>query len=160
TRMPVTNEPLTIEDMVALFCFVEGIPTALEHELDLGAPINYADCHAAEDPEGLNLLGNGASWLGRVQPRLEANCGGCHGGDEPQGGFDVLSEGLDDRLFRNSLQQTELPFGAPGAPEQSHLWLKLPSAEGILGPGMPIQPLQGARMLPEGALADIRTWIE
>src|SRR5690606_13950263 len=76
TRMPLANEPLTIVDMLALFCLVESIPKERVGLYDLETPINYEDCSWAEHPVGLNLLGQGATWLGRVQPLLVANCAG------------------------------------------------------------------------------------
>lgn len=159
TRMPLANEPLSIADMLALFCLVEGLPPQFDGVFDLNSTINYADCSWASDPEGLNLLGKGATWLGRVQPLLTANCGGCHGGDFPQGNFDVLSEGAYERLLDDSTQVPSMPFVTPGDPAQSYLWLKLTQAEGMLGFGMPLDALGMVRPLPEGAMADIETWI-
>lgn len=160
TRMPLANDPLTIPDMLALYCFIEGLPAnAGSDVVDLETPINYEDCRWSDDPEGLNLLGNGATWRGRVQPLLAANCGGCHGGDEPQGDLLLLGEGTYEILLGQSLQSPGLPLVAPGDPDGSYLWQKLVDAEGIVGLGMPIDPLEGVRTLSEGALADIETWI-
>jgi hypothetical protein len=159
TRMPLANQPLSIADMLGLFCFVEGLPKEINGVYDLDSEINYADCTWSSDPEGLNLLGNGATWLGRVQPLLETNCGGCHGGEKPQNGFDVLSDGLYERLLGNSTQSTTMPFVTPGDPTQSYLWLKLTSAMGMIGAGMPLNSDNMVTPLPEGALSDIQTWI-
>ncbi len=158
TRMPLANEPLTIADMLALFCLVEGLPTTMDGIYDLNSPINYQDCSYSSDPEGLNLLGNGATWLGRVQPLLVANCQGCHGAEAPLGEFDVVSEGLYERLLGTSTQ-VDMPFITPGEPAQSYLWQKLTAAEGIVGLAMPLDAELQPRVLPEGALADIETWI-
>jgi hypothetical protein len=159
TRMPLANQPLSIADMLALFCFVEGLPEQTDGVYNMDSPINYADCSWSSDPEGLNLLGNGATWLGRVKPLLEANCGGCHGGEEPQFGFDVLADGLYERLLTASMQNPNMPFVTPGDPTQSYLWLKLTAAEGIIGTGMPLDANAMVTQLPEGALTDIETWI-
>jgi hypothetical protein len=159
TRMPLANEPLTIPDMLGLFCFVEGLPDTLDGVYDLSSPINYQDCSWSADPEGLNLLGKGATWLGRVQPLLNANCGGCHGGEAPQGGFDLLSEGAYERLFEASTQAPAMPFITPGEPSQSYLWIKLTGGDGLLGQTMPLDTSLMPRPLPAGALADIETWI-
>lgn len=160
TRMPLANEPLTIADMLALFCFVESLPQEMNGIYDLNSPINYEDCSYSADPEGLNLLGNGATWLGRVQPLLVANCGGCHGAEAPQGGLDVVSEGAYERLLGNATQNADMPLITPGDPSQSYLWLKLTGAEGMLGLAMPLDAEFVPRILPDGALSDIRTWIE
>lgn len=162
TRMPLANDPLSIADMLALYCFVYGLPESMDGVLDLQSPIDYASCPYAADPEALNLLGKGATWLGRVQPLLEANCGGCHGGTEPQAGFDIVSDGVYERLLEPSTQKPNLPFITPGDPSKSYLWLKLNGTTGddtIEGFPMPIDPLEGTRKLSEGALADIETWI-
>jgi hypothetical protein len=130
--------------------------------LDLQSPIDYVNCPYAADPESLNLLGKGATWLGRVQPLLEANCGGCHGGTEPQADFDLASDGVYDRLLGPSTQKPGMNFIEPGDPSRSYLWLKLVAVTGdgtVDGFPMPIDPLAGTRRLSEGALADIETWI-
>ncbi len=158
TRMPLANEPLTIADMLALFCLVEGLPKKMDGIFDLNSPINYEDCSYSADPEGLNLLGNGATWLGRVQPLLVANCQGCHGAEEPLGEFDVVSEGLYERLLEDS-KQVAMPFITPGDPAQSYLWQKLTAGESAIGLAMPLDAQLQPRTLPEGALADIETWI-
>ncbi len=160
TRMPLANDPLTIPDMLALYCFIEGLPKDTGTDvIDLETPINYEDCRWSADPEGLNLLGNGATWRGRVKPLLEANCGGCHGGDEPQANLLLQGEEMYEVLLGMSGQDMGMPLITPGDPETSYLWLKLNGAEGILGLGMPIDPLAGVRKLSDGALADIETWI-
>jgi hypothetical protein len=159
TRMPLANEPLTIADMLALFCLVESIPVERTGLYDLETPINYEECSWAEDPEGLNLLGQGATWLGRVQPLLVANCAGCHNAEEPQSGFDVESEGLYERLLASSTQVPDMPYVTPGDPTQSYLWVKLTGAEGLLGLEMPLDATNMPRRLEDGALGDIETWI-
>jgi hypothetical protein len=157
--MPLANQPLSIADMLGLFCFVEGLPEETTGVYDLDSSIDYENCSWSSDPEGLDLLGNGATWLGRVQPLLESNCGGCHGGDEPQAGFDVLSDGLYERLIGTSTQVPAMPFITPGDPTQSYLWLKLTAGTGMIGSGMPLNSDNVVTPLPEGALADIQTWI-
>jgi hypothetical protein len=162
TRMPLANDPLSIADMLALYCFVYGLPQQTDGVLDLQSPIDYVNCPYAQDPESLNLLGKGATWLGRVQPLLEANCGGCHGGTEPQAGFDVVSEGVYERLLGPSTQKPNMNFIEPGDPSKSYLWLKLNAVSGdgtVDGFPMPIDPISGTRKLSEGALADLETWI-
>ncbi len=162
TRMPLANEPLSIADFLGLYCFIEGLPTdpAAIASYDLSQAIDYQGCSYSSDPEGLNLLGNGVTWLGRVKPLLESNCGGCHGGAAPQGALDMLSAGAYDRLIASSAQRPELRLIEPGDPTESYLWLKVTADPTILGLPMPIDPLAGTRQLSPAALADIRTWIE
>ena len=160
TRMPLANDPLTIPDMLGLYCFIEGLPASTtEAVIDLESSIDYETCRWSLDPEGLNLLGEGATWRGRVKPLLEANCGGCHGGAEPQAGLSLQGDDMYEVVLGMSQQKPTLPLITPGDPSASYLWLKLTAAEGIAGFGMPIDPLAGVRKLSPGALADIETWI-
>ncbi len=157
SRMPLANQPLDIVDMVGLFCFIEGLPT--DGEPNLADGIDYNDCSYADDPENLNLLGDGVTWATRVSKVLEANCGGCHGGTNPSEGFDVVSEGAYERLLAPSVQNPDIPLVTPGEPENSYLWLKLIGDEAIEGDPMPVDPLNGTRTLTEAELGDIETWI-
>lgn len=157
SRMPLANQPLDIVDMVALFCLIEGLDPA--REPNLADAIDYSDCSYADDPENLNLLGEGVTWATRVSKILEANCGGCHGGAQPEEGFDVVSEGAYDRLLQPSTQNPDMPLVTPGDPANSYLWLKLTADDSIIGAPMPVDPLNGSRTLTEAELGDIETWI-
>lgn len=159
TRMPLANQPLSLTDMLALYCFVEGLPAGLDGVYDLATPIDYAGCRWSENPEALNLLGQGVTWLGRVQPLLRAHCGGCHNETAPQAGFDVMSDGVYERLLEASSQNDSLPLVTPGEPSQSYLWLKLTAADEIVGLGMPLDSQGAPAPLSDGALQDIETWI-
>lgn len=156
SRMPLANQPLDIVDMLALFCFIEGLPA---QDANLADAIDYNDCSYAADPENLNLLGEGVTWSTRVSKILEANCGGCHGGANPAEGLDLLAERSYDRLLEASTQNPDLNLIEPGAPELSYLWLKIIGDESIVGDPMPIDPLMGTRTLTEAELGDIETWI-
>lgn len=158
TRMPLANQPPSIPDMVALMCFIEGLDAAKGYVLE--NPINYADCSYVTDPGALNLVGKGVTFSGKIKPLLQANCGGCHGGQNVQGNFDVLADGLFERLLLASKQQPGRKLVAPGQPEQSYLWLKLAGDGSITGSRMPIDPLGGGvRPLSAEDLAAMETWI-
>jgi hypothetical protein len=75
SRMPLANQPLSIAEMLALFCFVEGLPDD-PGAVNLATPIDYAGCSYSDDPESLNLLGSGVTWEQRIRHILELNCGG------------------------------------------------------------------------------------
>ena len=158
SRMPLANKPLNIAEMLALFCFIEGLPGG-GAGFDMAWPIDYANCSFSEDPENLNLLGEGVTWTRRVQKILTANCGGCHGGEEPDAGFDILSEGAYERLLEPSSQDPSLALIKPGDPENSYLWRKIARVGEYVGQAMPIDPLEGERQLTEAELGDIETWI-
>lgn len=159
TRMPLANQPLSVSEMLALYCFIEGLPEKLVGEFDMLAPINYEECSWAQNPEELNLLGDNVTWLGFVKPLLEANCGGCHGGANPQGGFDVLSDGAYERLLGDSLQKPGTRLITPGSLEESYLWTKLTGGTEIVGLVMPLDSGNAPRPLSEALLNDVATWI-
>lgn len=157
SRMPLANQPLDITDMLALFCFIEGLAPGAEP--NLANAIDYNGCTYAADPENLNLLGEGVTYATRISKILEANCGGCHGGAAPSEQFDIVSDGAYERLLQPSVQMPDMPLVTPGDPLNSYLWLKLIGHEDIIGDPMPIDPLMGTRTLTEAELGDIETWI-
>ena len=158
SRMPLANQPLTISEMLSLFCFIENLP--LDGALpDMNQPINYADCSFSEHPGELNLLGEGVTWKGRVSRIFQANCSGCHGGTTPDAGLDLRTEDAYEDLFRASEQKPEFPLIEAGEPLESYLWLKLINDPEIEGFPMPFNPLTGEGRLTEAELGDIETWI-
>lgn len=160
SRMPLANQPLDISEMLALFCFVEGLKPLEQGAPNLNAPIDYKNCTYSTDPENLNLLGEGVTWERRVKKVLQANCGGCHGGVSPAEGLDLNAPDAYEQLLAASKQRPELKLIEPGDPTKSYLWLKLVGDELIQGVVMPIDPLNGERKLREAELSDIKTWIE
>lgn len=158
SRMPLANPPLTIPEMLGLFCLIEGFPAGGD-EAYLSNPIDYVNCSYSAAPEDLNLLGNGVTWASRVQPILETNCGGCHSEQDAQGGLVLVGEGVYGRLLMPSIQVPELPLIDPASAETSYLYMKLVDADGIVGSVMPYNPLTGAGRLSEAELGDILTWI-
>lgn len=157
SRMPLANKPLNISEMLALFCFVEGLPST--GDVHMTWPIDYEGCSYSVDPENLNLLGEGVTWTRRVEKILTANCGGCHGGATPDAALDLVSEGAYERLLLPSMQNPDMKLIEPTQPEQSYLWLKISGKGSYTGLPMPIDPLNGDRRLSEAELGDIETWI-
>ena len=166
TRMPLANKPLSISEMLALYCFVEGLPENIEKTPEGTTPIDYKSCSYTKDPKSLNLLGEGVTWSGRISKLLEANCGGCHGGSDPSGEFNILNEDAYTNVLSKSTQKPGMKRVEPGKPEKSYLWLKIKAAtedsykEKITGQAMPINPLDGETTLSDADFADIETWIE
>ncbi len=158
SRMPLANPPLTVAEMLALFCLVEGFPADGDGAM-LSGPIDYNRCSFAENPEDLNLLGAGVTWESRIKLILEFNCGGCHSGDEAQGDIVLLGDDVYERLLQPSAQLPEMSLIEPGDPEQSYLYLKLIGDDRITGQRMPYNPLTGEGSLSQAELADIETWI-
>jgi hypothetical protein len=160
TRMPLANQPPSVQDMLALMCFIEGLdPAATQWNLE--SAIDYTKCSYSADPAALNLAGAGATWSGRVLPILQSNCGGCHGGSSPQAGLDLLGSAHDVylRLMKPSSQKPDIALIKPGDPTRSYLWQKLSGDGSISGSRMPINPLNGNAALPDDQLNDIQTWI-
>jgi hypothetical protein len=158
SRMPLANAPLTVSEMLALFCLVEGWPGGSDQTF-LSGPIDYRNCSYSENPGDLNLLGEGVTWAARVEPILAANCGGCHSPEEAQAGLVLTGEGVYDRLLQQSAQVPELALIEPGDPEASYLYLKLIGDDRIEFNPMPYNPLTGEGRLAEAELGDILTWI-
>lgn len=159
SRMPLANQPLTIAEMLALYCFVEGFGQK-DKDTGLLAPIDYRNCRYSKDPASLNLLGAGVTWKGRISKILESHCGGCHGQDKPSGGLSLVGDGVYARLLEPSQQKPELALVKPKEAKNSYLYQKLIQAPGIVGLGMPIDSAGEAIKLGQAELGDILTWIE
>ncbi|MDY7227296.1 hypothetical protein [Hyalangium rubrum] len=158
SRMPLANQPLSVPDMLALMCFIEGLdPNA--NEWNLSSSIDYAGCSYSANPQALNVVGAGVTWRERVWPILQSNCGGCHGGSNAQMGLDLTASDAYQRLRAASVQSPNLKLVDPGRLEQSYLWLKLAGDGSIVGSRMPVDPLDGTRTLPPDQLESIQTWI-
>ena len=163
SRMPLANQPLSISEMLALYCFVEGLGKVTDGNYNLAAPIDYKNCSYSADPENLNLLGSGVTWSSRISAIIEANCTGCHSATQAQGGLVLAGEKSEvyKRLMEPSSQVPELNLIEPGDPLNSYLWLKLLGDEGtIVGSGMPLNPLTGEGKLADALLEDIENWID
>jgi hypothetical protein len=158
SRMPLANPPLTIDEMLALFCLIEGFPAGGDSAM-LSGPIDYNRCSFAENPADLNLLGDGVTWEARIKKVLEFNCGGCHNEQDPQGGLTLLGEGVYERLLQPSAQLPDMALIEPGDPAQSYLFLKLIDDDRIQGLRMPYNPLTGEGSLSQAEISDIETWI-
>jgi hypothetical protein len=159
SRMPLANQPLSVAEMLAFMCFIEGLPPNPD-DVSLASAIDYAQCSYSSNPEDLNLLGAGVTWTQRVSKILEFNCGGCHADPTPQSELNLKDGEVYARLLMPSGQVPELNLIEPFYPEQSYIWLKLTGDPSIVGAPMPYNPLTGAGMLEEAELNDIRAWIE
>ncbi len=158
TRMPLANQPPSTVDMLALMCFIEGLDPGAA-QWNLSSAIDYTQCSYSADPQSLTLVGNGVTWRQRVLPILQSNCGGCHGGSNPQAGLDLLAEDAYQRVLQASTQKPELKLIQPGEPQQSYLYRKLVGDGSITGTRMPINPLNGDAPLPTDQLDAISDWI-
>lgn len=158
SRMPLANQPLTIPEMLALYCFVEGFDD-VDRQTKLAAPIDYRNCSYSKNPGELNLLGEGVTWKGRVQKILETHCGGCHGAKEPAAELALVGDGVYARLLQPSKQIPGLPLVTPRDAKRSYLHAKLAHDPEIKGLGMPIDAKGKAQKLSQAELGDILTWI-
>lgn len=160
TRMPLANQPLTNAEMLALYCFIEGLPSS-------GAPsrldgaIDYARCSYSADPTNLDLYGTETrvTWEGRISLVLEINCGGCHDAESPSGALPLVGDGAYDALMATADIDPAFTRVVPGDLAQSYLWMKLTNDDTIEGSPMPTSPVTGWRPLPTAELEAIRTWI-
>ncbi len=161
TRMPLANEPYTPSEMLAMFCWIEGLGKDASNMQTLENDIDYANCSYREDTDRLQLQGTGSTFTDRILPILIANCAGCHGGESPLGELDLRSDGAHQRLLENSKQNTTLPLVDPGNPSGSYLVHKLRNnTASLMGTQpMPLDPVNGYRPLGEQEIADIEQWI-
>ena len=164
SRMPLANQPLSVPEMLALFCFVEGLGPVVASgggraAVNIASMIDYASCSYSRDPDSLNLLGSGVTWARRVKNVLEFNCGGCHSGMDPQGMLNLKDGAVYARLLMPSVQRPDMVLIKPRAPNDSYLWRKL-TGEMIIGSRMPLNPLTGMGKLSDAEMADIKAWIE
>jgi hypothetical protein len=161
TRMPLANPPFSTPEMLALFCFIEGLPA--DGDINLDSPINYEAC-SYSDPalqDGLRIEGVGTGWKERIAPLLEANCGGCHSEERAEGELILVGKGAYDAIVSApSYFDSELTLVVPGDLENSYLYKKLIGDPSIFGDPMPLDPLLGVRKLDDRELEDIRMWIE
>ena len=158
TRMPLANQPLSNAEMLALFCFIEGL-TGIPSRLD--GPIDYVGCTYSTNPTNLDLYGdaNAVTWTQRVARILEVNCGGCHDAESPNAGLPLTGPAVYEALGQAAAGRPDLMLVEPGDPEGSYLYMKLVNASGIDGSPMPTSPISGWRPLPSAELDAIRTWI-
>lgn len=161
SRMPLANPPFSVAEMIALFCFIEGLPA--NGEINLESDIDYKNC-SYSNPEthpALAVEGAGKGWSDRISPLLEANCGGCHSSDRKEG--DLILVGTDVYDYLTETPSLTDPKGrkyvVPGDAQNSYLFLKLLGDKSIEGKQMPLDPLEGVRTLSAEEMADIETWI-
>jgi hypothetical protein len=161
TRMPLANPPFSTPEMLALFCFVEGLPA--EGDINLDSPIDYENC-SYSDPalqDALKIEGVGTGWKERIAPLLESNCGGCHSEERAEAGLIMVGKGAYDAIVSaTSTVDPSLTLVVPGDSAKSYLYLKLMGDPSIYGAAMPFDPLLGVRRLEDQELADIKAWID
>jgi len=161
TRMPLANPPFSTPEMLALFCFVEGLPA--QGDINLDSPIDYQNC-SYSDPalqDALKIEGVGTGWKERIAPLLESNCGGCHSEERAEAGLVLVGAGSYDAIVSApSSIDAALTLVVPGDSGQSYLYKKLLGDPSIYGAAMPFDPLLGVRRLEDQELADILAWID
>jgi hypothetical protein len=161
SRMPLANAPFNLPEMIAFFCFIEGLP--MDGEVQLASKIDYEGCSYADPAthEALSLSGVGTGWLDRIRPLLESNCGGCHSQQRAEADLILVGEeSYDNIISKPAAGDPEgRPYIEPGNPEGSYLYLKLIGDETIDGDPMPLDPLTGTRTLTGDELAAIEGWI-
>jgi hypothetical protein len=161
SRMPLANSPFSVAEMIALFCFIEGLPA--DGKVNLESDIDYKNC-SYSDPAthpALAVEGAGKNWSDRISPLLEANCGGCHSSDRAEGDLILIGDDVYDYLQEtvSVTDPKQRKFVVPGDPQNSYLFLKVIGEDSIEGKQMPLDPLEGVRTLSPEEIADIEDWI-
>lgn len=163
TRMPLANAPFSVAEMLAIFCFIEGLPTDSNVELNLDSQIDYKNCSYtnAQAQIALSVSGTGTGWLNRISPLLESNCGGCHSKERAEGDLILVGAGALDSIVSKISPTDPLarPYVKPNDAEGSYLYLKLVGDDSIDGSQMPLDPLEGVRTLTDEEITAIKTWI-
>jgi hypothetical protein len=99
------------------------------------------------------------SYAKDVEPVFLAECGDCHGAENPKKGLDLSQgRGLANMLGRPSQEVDGVLLLKAGDPAASYLWQKL-SHSSAEGKGMP-RTLFGAKTLPQDQLDLIERWIK
>jgi len=161
SRMPLANPPFSVAEMIAMFCFIEGLPA--DGQVNLESDIDYKTCSYADPAThgALAVEGAGKGWSDRISPLLEANCGGCHSTERAEGDLVLVGDDVYESLI-DTVSVTD-PKGrayvVPGDPQNSYLFLKLIGDASIDGKQMPLDPLEGVRTLAKDEIADIESWI-
>jgi len=160
TRMPLANQPLDTTELLALYCFIEGLPGGAPDRLD--GPIDYQHCTYSANPTDLDLYDTTepVTWEGRISSIFAANCAGCHDAESPNGALPLTGPDAYTSLLMASDIDPSFARIAPGQLDKSYLWLKLTNDDAIDGSPMPTSPITGWRPLTTTELDAIRTWIE
>lgn len=177
TRMPLANQPFNVPELLALFCYIEGLEPD-EPPPPLSSPIDYRNCSYAQDTsrlDGLALEGEpgDCGFETRIRRFMATNCGGCHDGSQyAAGGLTLIGHDFFDRLLLPSIDDPlGRPLIVPGDPESSYLYLKVGGAltagqseedyleqHQIAGVLMPYAG-DGYRPLDPAMMADLRAFI-
>jgi mono/diheme cytochrome c family protein len=118
----------------------------------LGLVLSGALAYAAAQESGL-------SYANDVEPVFLAECGDCHGAENPKKGLDLSQgRGLANMLDRPSQEIDGTLLLKAGDPAASYLWQKLTHAASE-GKGMP-RTMFGAKKLPQEQLDLVERWIK
>ena len=161
SRMPLANQPPSVPDMLALMCFIEGLPKnwdGSQGAWNLGSDINFESCSYKTRQDELNVVGQGVTFSGRIKPIIDANCTGCHVNPNASGGLD-LTGNLYQRLLEASVARPDLKLVQPGQPEKSYLWLMLVGDGSTLRRRMPLNDQGQSVPLPQDQLDSVQNWI-
>jgi len=90
-----------------------------------------------------------------VEPLVRAECAGCHGGAEPEGGFVI--DGPASLVDVASTQTEDMPLVTAGEPLQSYLWHKLENTQRVAGGSGSVMPTSG--LLPSEDVDLVEAWI-
>jgi mono/diheme cytochrome c family protein len=100
----------------------------------------------------------GVSYAKDVEPVFLAECGDCHGAENPKKGLDLSQgRGLAAMLDRPSQEVDGALLLKAGDPAASYLWQKL-THNASEGKGMP-RTMFGAKKLPQEQLDLVERWI-
>jgi hypothetical protein len=147
----------------------QGLPTDAEREGELyippsdGTDLTVATTCEDSDPTAPPVGGSSLASLSSNLFTPSCAFSSCHGGSAPQAGLSLESAGLHEALLGHQVAaKTSLPLVAPGDPDGSWLYQRMARCEPTDDDGNPLphMPLNTPTLLPDGAVARVRQWIE
>lgn len=149
TRMPRNGEPLTREEMTKIAAWIAAGATFDGTEKNVSLSLLKANpMLATEKIEIPKPTGNETvSFVRDIAPTFVTTCGGCHGGNNPRGGFSLANF---ERLMAGGESGKVI---VPTKPDESRLW-RLVNADDT-----PVMPQGNMARITRKWHADLRTWI-
>lgn len=148
-RMPKDESPLPQDDIRKIAAWVAAGAKfdGTEKSVDLALLKSNPDLAMTKieipKPTGNETV----SFVKDIAPTFVTTCGGCHGGNNPRGGFSLVSF---ERMMMGGASGKVI---VPGKPEESRLWRLVNADE------TPVMPQGNMARITRKWHSDLRTWI-
>ncbi len=149
-RMPKDGDALTEAQIKSIAGWIAGGAKFDGSDEGIGLALLAKNPKVAKQPKVEIALATGnekVSFTRDIAPTFVYTCGGCHGGNNPRGGFSLAS-------FEKLMQGGDTGrVITPGKPDESRLWRLVNADE------EPIMPQGNMARITRKWHADLRTWI-